>query len=127
VHVAARLIGSEHGWFIALGIDVADALTEAASAEFVGATKVVDGIVSAERSDARLHGAEMLVAKWEKVGPHGKREDSTEGLRKSDLRFSESGGVDFSLCGHEHNQCDADDGESQRSDQQVHAFAHVRP
>lgn len=111
MHVTARLVGSEDGRFIALRIHVADALAEAASAEFVGAAEVVDGIVCAKRSDARLHGAEMLVAKWEKVGPHGKREDSTEGLRKSDLRFWESGCVDFSRRGHERKQGHADDSE----------------
>jgi hypothetical protein len=70
VHVAARLIGSEHGRLIALGEDIADALAEAASAKFVGAAEIVDGVVGVEGCNAGFHGAEMLVAEREKVGAH---------------------------------------------------------
>ena len=67
VHVAAGLVRGEDGRLVALGEDVADAFAEAASAEFVGAAEIVDGIVGVERSDAGLHGAEMFVAEREKV------------------------------------------------------------
>jgi hypothetical protein len=42
-------------------------------AEFVGASKEFDEIVGVKGSQSRLHGAEMLIAKREKVGPHSKR------------------------------------------------------
>ena len=52
------------------GSDVADAFTEAASAEFFGAAEVVDGVVRAEGSQTELHSTEMLIAKREEVGSH---------------------------------------------------------
>ena len=61
VHVAARLIRSNLGDIVALGIDVADALAEAAAAEFFGAAKIVDRIIPTVRGDAGFHGAEMFV------------------------------------------------------------------
>src|SRR5258708_38842569 len=50
VAVAGRLIGSEDGSVSALGSGIADALTEAAVAELVGAAKEFDGIVGIVRS-----------------------------------------------------------------------------
>jgi hypothetical protein len=70
VHFAAGLVGGENRGLIAFGIDVADALAETASAELIGAAEIVDGVVGVERSDAELHGTEMLVAEWEEVDPH---------------------------------------------------------
>ena len=70
VHVAAGLVRSDFGRNIALGIDVTDALTEAASAEFLGAAKKVDRVVGVIRGDAGFHGAEMLVTEGKDVRPH---------------------------------------------------------
>jgi hypothetical protein len=116
MHFTTRLAGRQDGRLIAFGIDITDPLAEAASAEFVSTAEVVDGIVGAERGDAGLHGTEMLVAEWEKVGPHGKREDST-------IRGSRSDGG--SLRRHQAEEGDADQAQCQRSDQQVHAFADI--
>jgi hypothetical protein len=68
--VADGLIGSEDGRVFALGCGVADALAEAAMAEFVGATEELYGTVGAVGSQYELHGAVVLVAKWQDVLPH---------------------------------------------------------
>src|SRR5271155_808811 len=63
VTIADGLAGGEHRRFSTLGGGVADALAETAVAKLVGAAKEFYGIVSAKGSEARLHGAEVLVAK----------------------------------------------------------------
>lgn len=70
VHVAAWLVGSDFGRNVALGIDVTDALTEAASTKLFGAAEKVDRVVGIVRGDAGFHGAEMLVTEWKDVRPH---------------------------------------------------------
>jgi len=70
VHVAARLVGAHFGRQVALGIDIADALAETASAEFFGTAEEVDRIIGTVGGDAGLHGAEMLVTKRKDVRPH---------------------------------------------------------
>ena len=70
VHVAAWLVGSDFRRNVALGIDVTDALTEAASTELFGAAEKVDRVVGVVRGDAGFHGAEMLVTEWKDVRPH---------------------------------------------------------
>jgi class 3 adenylate cyclase len=70
VHVAARLVGSDFGRHITLGIDVTDALTEAASTELFGAAEKIDRVVGIVRGDAGFHGAEMLITEWKDVRPH---------------------------------------------------------
>lgn len=70
VHVAARLVGSDLGREIALGVDVSDALAETAAAELLGAAEEIDGVVETVGSDAGFHGPEMLVTEREDVRPH---------------------------------------------------------
>ena len=70
VHVATRLVGSDLGREIALGVDVSDPLAEAAAAELFGAAEEIDGVVETVGSDAGFHGPEMLVTKREDVRPH---------------------------------------------------------
>ena len=82
VQVAARLVGSDFGRSIALGRDVADALAEAAAAEFFGAAEKVDGVVGAVRREAGFHSAEMLVTKGKDVRPHDSGECSIRGARR---------------------------------------------
>lgn len=73
VTVAFGLVGSENGRRATLRRGVADALAETAMAELVSAAEELDGEIRAVGSESRLHGAVMLVAKGENVGPHGKR------------------------------------------------------
>jgi aspartokinase len=63
VALTTGLVGSKHGRVSALGRGVSDALAETAVAEFVSAAKEFDGVVGVVRSDHRLHGAKVLVAK----------------------------------------------------------------
>jgi len=70
VAIAIRLSGGEDGWFAVFGGDVADALSEAAVAEAVGAAEEVDGVVGVVGRERELHGAVMLVAKGQEVRPH---------------------------------------------------------
>src|SRR5512136_463706 len=70
VAIATGLAGGEDGWFAVFGGDVADAFSEAAVAESVGAAKEVDGVVGVVGSEGELHGAEMLVAEGQDVRPH---------------------------------------------------------
>ena len=81
VAIARRLVGGEHGRVSALGSGIADALTEAAVTEFVGAAKEFDGIVGVVGSQGWLHGAVVLVAKGQDVCPHAKRVYTIESLR----------------------------------------------
>ena len=62
VHVAARLVWDDLRRQIALRIDVADAFSEAAPTELVGAAEEVDGVIGVKGSDAGLHGAIVLLA-----------------------------------------------------------------
>ena len=70
VHLAARLIGGKFGGVVAAGRDIAEALSEAAAAELVGAAEEVNGEVGAVRGDAGFHRAEMFVTQGEDVRPH---------------------------------------------------------
>jgi len=79
VQVAAGLVGSDFGWSIALGRDIADALAEAAAAEFFGTAEKVDGVIGAVRREAGFHSAEMLVTKGKDVRPHDSGECSIRG------------------------------------------------
>jgi hypothetical protein len=72
VALATGLVGGEYGRIPAFGRGVADALAETAMTEFVSAAKKFNRIVGVVRSDHRLHGAKMLVAKGQKVRPHAK-------------------------------------------------------
>jgi hypothetical protein len=71
--VADRLIGSENGNVFALGGGVTDALAKTSMAEFVSAAEKLDGAVGAVGSQDELHGAEVLITKWQDVRPHAKR------------------------------------------------------
>jgi hypothetical protein len=42
-------------------------------AEFVSAPEKLDGAVGAVGSQDELHGAEVLITKWQDVRPHAKR------------------------------------------------------
>lgn len=53
-----------------MGGAIADALAEAAMAEFVGAAKEFDGEIGAVGGQTWLHGAVMLVAEGEEVSAH---------------------------------------------------------
>jgi hypothetical protein len=70
VHVAARLVGRDIGDVIAARSRVADALAEAAAAEFVGTAEEVDGVVGIVGGDTGFHSAEMLVTEGKDVRPH---------------------------------------------------------
>lgn len=73
VPVADRLVGSEHRYISSLRCGIAETFAKTAIAEFVGAAKEFNGVVSAVRSESRLHSAVMLVAKWQDVRPHSMR------------------------------------------------------
>jgi len=73
VPVAGRLIGCEHWRVSAFGRGVADPFAKAAVTELVCTAKKVDGKVGSIRSQRRLHGMEMLIAKGQDVRPHAKR------------------------------------------------------
>jgi hypothetical protein len=68
--IAGGLIGSEYGSIAPLRCDIADALSETAVAEFVGATEEFDGVVGAVRGQSGFHCAVVLVAKGQNVRPH---------------------------------------------------------
>ena len=80
VQIATRLIGSDLRRSIALGRHIADALAEAAAAEFFGAAEEVDGVVGTIGREAGFHSAEMLVTKGEDVRPHDSGECSIQGV-----------------------------------------------
>lgn len=72
VEITAGLVGSDFRRLVTLGVDVSNTFAEGAAAEFFGAAEEVNGIVRTIGSEEKLHGAEMLVAKGEKVHPHAK-------------------------------------------------------
>jgi len=71
--IADRLVGSERRRIPALRCGIAETFAETAMAECVGAAKEFNRVVSAVRSESRLHRAVMLVAKWQDVRPHSMR------------------------------------------------------
>jgi len=71
VAVANGLAGGEDRRFAVFGGDVADALSEAAVAEPVGAAEEIDGIGGAIGRQSQFHGAVMLVAEGQEIRPHG--------------------------------------------------------
>jgi len=73
VTLADRLVGSEHRRVSAFWCGIADALAEAAMAEFVSAAKEFNGKVGAVGSERGLHGAVVLIAKGQEIRPHAKR------------------------------------------------------
>jgi len=73
VALADGLVGSEDWPVSALRCGVADALSEGAMAELVGAAKELNGKVGGVGSYYGLHGAVVLVAKREEVRPHAMR------------------------------------------------------
>jgi len=73
VALADGLVWGEDRPVSALRCAVADAFSEGAMAELVGATKEFNGKVGGVGSDYRLHGAVMLVAKRKEVRPHAMR------------------------------------------------------
>jgi hypothetical protein len=73
VSVAGGLSGSKLRGFVAARRDVADALTEAAMAEFVGAVKIIDAIVGIVGSNQGFHGSVVTVAEGQDVRPHALR------------------------------------------------------
>jgi len=83
VALADGLVGSESGRGSAVRGAVADALSEAAMAKLVGAAEEFDGVFRAVGGESRFHGAVMLVAKREEIGPHRKEECNTP--RKSEV------------------------------------------
>jgi hypothetical protein len=73
VAVASGLTGREDRRFAASGSHVANALSEATMAEFVGAAKEGDGVVGVVGRESQFHGAVVLVAEGQDVRPHAKR------------------------------------------------------
>ena len=71
--VTIGLIWSDHRRIPAFRRGISHAFTKTTMAEFIGATKKFNKIVGAIGSEGRLHGAEVLITKWEKVRPHAKR------------------------------------------------------
>lgn len=63
VAIAVGLVRRDNRSVFAFWRDIADPFAEASVAEFVGTTKKFDAIVGVIRSQRRLHGAEVLVAK----------------------------------------------------------------
>ena len=63
VAIAIRLVRGDDRSVSAFWRDIAHPFAETSVAEFVGTTKKFDGIVGVIRSQPRLHGAEVLVAK----------------------------------------------------------------
>ena len=62
VFFATRLVGRNCGRAFSFGGGVAKAFAEAAPAELIGTAEKLNGVIRAERRDARLHRAVMLVA-----------------------------------------------------------------
>jgi hypothetical protein len=73
VTVTIRLIWSDDRRIPSFRCGVAHTLPKTTMAKFIGAAKKFDEIVRAIGSEGRFHGAEMLIAKGEKVRPHAKR------------------------------------------------------
>jgi hypothetical protein len=69
--VAHGLIRSEYGSISAARRGIADALAKTAMTELVGAAKKLNRVIGIVWSQSRLHGAEMLIAEWKNVRPHG--------------------------------------------------------
>jgi hypothetical protein len=63
VAIAVGLVRSENRSVSTFWRDIAYPFAEASVAEFVGTAKKFDAIVGVIRSQRRLHGAEVLVAK----------------------------------------------------------------
>jgi hypothetical protein len=73
VAVAGGLTGREDRRFAAPGGHVANALSEATMAEFVGAAEEINGVFGAVGRESQFHGAVVLVAEGQDVRPHAKR------------------------------------------------------
>lgn len=71
VRIAPWLIGTDPRSFASFWCHISKPLTEAAVTKLGGTAEKLYGIVSAERSYARLHGPVMLVAEGQNVCPHG--------------------------------------------------------
>ena len=71
VLIAAWLIRGEQRRLTPLRRHISQPFTEATVTEFVGTAEELDGIIGTERSNARLHGPIVLIAKRENVRPHG--------------------------------------------------------
>ena len=68
--VTARLIAVNHRWIVLDGSHVAQRFVEAAVTELLHATKKLDRIINAERSQQKFHGPVVLIAQRQDVGPH---------------------------------------------------------
>ncbi len=71
VLIAARLIGGKKRRLTTLRCHISQAFAEAAVAKLGGAAEEFDGIIGAKRRDTCLHGAVVLIAERQNVGPHG--------------------------------------------------------
>jgi len=71
--IALGLVGRDGRRVFPFGRDVASPLAKAAMTELVGAAKELNAIVSVVGSKHGLHGAEVLIAKRQKVRAHRKR------------------------------------------------------
>ena len=61
MHIATGLVRGLLGGIGPAGRDVANAFAKATSAEFLGTTKKIDGVIRTIRSNTRFHGAEVFV------------------------------------------------------------------
>jgi hypothetical protein len=91
MHIATGLVRGLLGGIGPAGRDVANAFAKATSAEFLGTTKKIDGVIRTVRSNTRFHGAEMFVTEGEYVRPHDCGECSIRGATtKSEYGVSRS-------------------------------------
>lgn len=70
VLIATWLVGREQRRLTTLRCHISQPFTEATVTEFVGTAEELNGIIGTERSNARLHGPIVLIAKRENVRPH---------------------------------------------------------
>jgi hypothetical protein len=71
VLIAARLIRRKERSLAPLRGHISQPLAEAAMTKLGRTPEEFNGIIRAERRDASLHGAIVLIAKRQDVGPHG--------------------------------------------------------
>ena len=70
VLITTWLVGREQRRFTTLRCHISQPFTEATVTEFIGTAEELNGIIGTERSNARLHGPIVLIAKRENVRPH---------------------------------------------------------
>jgi hypothetical protein len=71
MRIAARLIAGKYRRRAPLRRHISQPFAKTALTKLLRATEKLNGIIGAERRNASLHGAIVLVAERQNVGPHG--------------------------------------------------------